>query len=267
VLTRTIAGLTALGIVLPALIWGGTVAVELMAAVIIAIGLWEYATMAFQDRAPIWGFWRMAAVGFALFGAVLYGPPGVVGPVLAGGVLALLLSVLFRSGPVDGAAQAAGLLLLGVAWVPGLVVALPLVRRMDDGLAWIFFMLAVTWLGDTGAYFAGRALGRRKLYEKISPKKTWEGAIGGVVTAVAGGLVVRAIGLPDAGLVTCIVLAVVVDAAGIVGDLTESMVKRTFGVKDSGRIMPGHGGILDRVDSLLFTSPVLLVALQLMGRG
>lgn len=266
-LTRTIAGLAGLGIVLPTLIWGGNLGVEIMVAIAIGIGLWEFSSMAFQDRSPVWGFWRMALPGYGLYAAVLYGPPGAVAPVMVFGALFLLLSVLFRSGPVEGAAPAAGLLLMGVAWVPGFLVALPLLRRMEHGLAWIFFMLAVTWLGDTGAYFAGRALGKHKLFEKISPKKTWEGAIGGAVTAVIGGLVVRAIGLPDAGLILCVVLAVVLDAAGIVGDLTESMVKRTFGVKDSGRIMPGHGGILDRIDSMLFTSPVLFYALQLMGQG
>jgi phosphatidate cytidylyltransferase len=188
-----------------------------------------------------------------------------LGATIALGALFLMLSVLFRAGPVDDAGRAAGLLVLGVTWIPGFLVALPLLRRMDHGLAWIFFMLAVTWLGDTGAYFAGRTFGKHKLYEKISPKKTWEGAIGGAVTAVIGALIVRAIGLPESDLLLCIVLALVLDAAGIVGDLTESMIKRTFGVKDSGRIMPGHGGILDRVDSLLFTSPVLFYALQLMG--
>ncbi len=263
--TRIIAGLAGLGIVLPALIWGGTWAVELLVALALGVGLWEFSAMAFQERPTWWGFWRMALPGYVLFAAVLYGPPGAVAPVLALGALFLMLSTLFREGPVDGAAQAAGLLVLGVVWVAGFFVHMPLIRRLDHGVAWIFFMLTVTWLGDTGAYFAGRALGKHKLYEKISPKKTWEGAIGGALTAVAGGLVVRAIGLPDAGLVSVIVLAVLLDAAGVVGDLTESMIKRTFGVKDSGRIMPGHGGILDRVDSLLFTSPVLFYALQLMG--
>jgi phosphatidate cytidylyltransferase len=264
-LTRTIAGLVGLGVVLPALIWGGNLAVEVLVGVVLGIGLWEFSAMAFQDRPALWGFWRMALPGYGFYGAMLYGPPGLVAPVMALGALFLMLSVLFRAGPVDDAGRAAGLLVLGVTWIPGFLVALPLLRRMDHGLAWIFFMLAVTWLGDTGAYFAGRTFGKHKLYEKISPKKTWEGAIGGAVTAVIGALIVRAIGLPESDLLLCIVLALVLDAAGIVGDLTESMIKRTFGVKDSGRIMPGHGGILDRVDSLLFTSPVLFYALQLMG--
>ncbi len=262
---RIAAGLIGLAIVLPALIWGGTWAVEGIVALVVGVGLWEFSAMAFRERPTLWGFWRMAVPGFALYGGVLYGPPGVVAPILSLGVLWTLLVVLFRKGAVEDAAREAALVLLGVAWVPGLLVALPLVRRLDHGLAWIFFMLAVTWLGDSGAYFAGRALGKHKLYEKISPNKTWEGAIGGAFTAVLGGLVVREIGLPHAGLVTCVVLAVVLDAAGIVGDLSESMIKRTFGVKDSGRIMPGHGGILDRVDSLIFTSPVLLYALIALG--
>ncbi len=264
-LTRTIAGLVGLGLVLPALFFGGTLAVDILVALVIGVGLWEFSSMAFQDRPVLWGFWRLALPGYGVFLAVLYGPPGSVAPVLVLGALFLLLAVLFRSGPVEGAAEKAGLLLLGVTWIPGLFVALPLLRRLEDGLAWILFMLVVTWLGDTGAYFAGRALGKHKLYEKISPKKTWEGAIGGAITAVLGGLVVREIGLPHIGMGTCILLAVLLVSSGIVGDPVESMVKRTFGVKDSGRIMPGHGGILDRIDSLLFTSPVLYQVLILMG--
>ena len=122
--------------------------------------------------------------------------------------------------------------------------------------------MAVTWLGDTGAYFAGRFLGKRKLYEKISPKKTWEGAIGGAVTATLGVCAVKAIAMEFDALVglawwECVLIGVVVDAIGVCGDLVESMLKRSFGVKDSGWIMPGHGGLLDRVDALLLTGPAL----------
>jgi phosphatidate cytidylyltransferase len=115
----------------------------------------------------------------------------------------------------------------------------------------------ITWFGDTGAYFAGRFLGKHKLFERVSPKKTWEGAIGGMVAAVGGAVLVTQLGLPKVGVHHAIILGVVVDAIGIVGDLVESMLKRAFGVKDSGWIMPGHGGILDRVDALLFTAPAV----------
>ena len=127
----------------------------------------------------------------------------------------------------------------------------------------MLFLLAATWLGDTGAYFAGRFFGRTKLFERISPKKTWEGAIGGlVVSSLGAAAIARATGLPF-GLLEAILLAAVLDIAGVVGDLAESMLKRAWGVKDSGWIMPGHGGILDRIDSLLFTAPLLWAWLAL----
>ena len=124
-------------------------------------------------------------------------------------------------------------------------------------LSFIFLALAIPWLGDTGAYFAGRAFGRHKLYELISPKKTIEGYVGGVITATIGVFVIRSLGLPALGVIDCLVIGVIIGTAAVLGDLAESLLKRAFGVKDSGRIMPGHGGLLDRIDSLLFVLPLL----------
>ncbi len=257
-LKRVLAALVGLAVILPALIWGGVLAVDIIVGIAMMICVDEWANMAFPQR-RWWALARLVPPALALYLAVLYGPDGSVVLALCASVLWLFLSTLFRSGPVDDATDTLGRLLLGVAYVPGLIVFIALIRRLPDGLAWVFMMLVITWLGDTGAYFAGRFLGRRKLYEKISPNKTWEGAIGGVVAAVAGAFVVRAIALPELTVLDCVVLGVVVDAFGICGDLCESMLKRSFGVKDSGWFMPGHGGILDRIDALLFTAPVLFL--------
>ena len=262
-LGRIAIGLGGLAILLPAIVFGGEVAIEIIAGIAMLIGLDEYSNMAFKER-RWWGTALLAAVGVPLYLAVLYGPTGSVQGVLVLGALFLMLATLFRRGPVDDAANAAARLLLGVAYVTGLILFIPLLRRLDDGLAWVFTMLAITWLGDTGAYFAGRAFGKRKLYEKISPKKTWEGAIGGAVLATVGVFVIRAVALPQLTVLDCILLGVIVDAFGVVGDLVESMLKRSFGVKDSGWILGGHGGILDRIDALLFTAPVLYLYLTLV---
>jgi phosphatidate cytidylyltransferase len=129
--------------------------------------------------------------------------------------------------------------------------------RLDAGAAWIVFVLAITFLSDTGAYFAGRAFGRHRMAPYISPKKSWEGSVGGIVTStLAGVMFVWLLGLPitlwSGGL-----LGAVGSIAGQAGDLAESLIKRQVDIKDSGKIIPGHGGILDRIDSLLFTAPVL----------
>lgn len=253
---RLLAALVGLAVILPALIWGGELAVEIIGAVAMLVCCDEWATMAFPKR-RWWALAQLVPPSIAIYVAVLWGPEGTLALAIAGSILWLLLSTLFRKGPVDDAVDTIGRLALGLAYVPALIVFIPLVRRLPDGLAWVFLMLVITWLGDSGAYFAGRLFGKHKLYEKISPKKTWEGAIGGAVAAVGGAFIVRAIGLPELTVLDCILLGLIVDTFGVVGDLCESMLKRSFGVKDSGWIMPGHGGILDRIDALLFTAPVL----------
>ena len=123
------------------------------------------------------------------------------------------------------------------------------------------------WLYDTGAYCVGVLLGRHRLFERISPKKSWEGVIGGVAFSVLGAFASHHwfnefFQVPD--LMTWVGLSVVVAVFATFGDLVESLIKRTVGVKDSGNIMPGHGGILDRIDSLLLVAPAVLIYLQLI---
>lgn len=129
--------------------------------------------------------------------------------------------------------------------------------RLDPGAAWIVFAMTITFVSDTSAYVVGRTLGRHRMAPYISPKKSWEGSVGGLVGAVAAGaLLVWLIGLP-VSLLTGAVLGGVGSVAGQIGDLVESLLKRQVGIKDSGHLIPGHGGLLDRADSLLFTVPAL----------
>ncbi len=140
--------------------------------------------------------------------------------------------------------------------------------RLDSGAAWIVFVLAVTFLSDTGAYFTGRAFGRHRMAPYISPKKSWEGAAGGVVLATLAGVgFTPLLGLPIDPWVGGL-LGAIGSVAGQAGDLAESLIKRQVDIKDSGKIIPGHGGLLDRVDSLLFTAPVLyyMITIALLTR-
>jgi phosphatidate cytidylyltransferase len=109
--------------------------------------------------------------------------------------------------------------------------------------------------GDTAAYYSGRTFGKRKLYPMVSPNKTIEGSLGGLVGSLAGVFIARATFFPQLSVVDSIALPVILGVLGQLGDLFESMLKRSFGVKDSGTIIPGHGGILDRLDSILFAAP------------
>lgn len=125
----------------------------------------------------------------------------------------------------------------------------------DAGPGWILLTLAMIWLSDTGAYFAGRAFGKHKLAPIVSPKKTIEGALGGLAGTLVGAFLLRFLMLDFLSIADVLVIAVVANVLGQAGDLCESLIKRSVGVKDSGTIIHGHGGMLDRVDAVLFAAP------------
>lgn len=136
---------------------------------------------------------------------------------------------------------------------------------MQPGVAWIYYACAITWLQDTSAYFVGRRFGKHKLAPALSPKKTWEGAAGGMLGAILTGIVgVLLLGLPIT-LLQGALLGLVGGIVGPLGDLSESLIKRQVGLKDAGNLIPGHGGILDRADSLLFTIPILYYLIRLFA--
>jgi phosphatidate cytidylyltransferase len=145
----------------------------------------------------------------------------------------------------------------------------PLLRGYDVGLShgawWVLAVLFGVWGFDTGAFFAGRFFGRHKLAPNISPGKTWEGVIGGMVLSITAALLftVKPLAVP---WYLAILLGILVGVAAVLGDLAESLIKRQTHVKDSGHIMPGHGGMLDRIDSLLFAVIVVYVFAQLIGK-
>ncbi|OIJ17868.1 phosphatidate cytidylyltransferase [Anaerobacillus alkalidiazotrophicus] len=130
-------------------------------------------------------------------------------------------------------------------------------RLAELGLWLVFFVLFLIWATDSGAYFFGRAIGKRKLWPDISPKKTIEGSIGGIGCALAVGLIFNLLVPIFDSLFTVVLISIVVSIVGQLGDLVESALKRHYSVKDSGNVLPGHGGILDRFDSLIFVMPVL----------
>lgn len=253
--TRLIAGLSGLAVLLPAIVFGGPWAVEIVVVLVLGICVHEYTGMAFPEDRPLAMGWLGA--GLLAHALTLIHAPAQHAAAVSLWAVATMTLVTVRPGPeLERAADTAGRYALGFVWV-GLLPMLVLLRGLDHGLAWCFVVLGISWLGDTGAYFAGRAFGRTKLYERISPKKTVEGAIGGIVTSTLGVFVIAWIGLPTLTPLDCAILGVLGCIAGILGDLAESMLKRSFGVKDSGTVMPGHGGMLDRIDSVLFVGALV----------
>ena len=147
----------------------------------------------------------------------------------------------------------------GPLYVGASLTTLALMRRDigESGAAWVVLTLTFAWLADTGGYFFGRFLGKTKLYEAVSPKKTRAGFVGALVGACVGALLAHFWYLPEARLGEVLPLAVLAGALGQFGDLVESLLKRSTGIKDSGSAVPGHGGVLDRVDALLVVAPLV----------
>jgi phosphatidate cytidylyltransferase len=174
-------------------------------------------------------------------------------------MMAVALLILARAVDIPAASSRLYASGFGVVYVGGLMAALPLLHRgagppfhPGAGSAWVALAIAVTFANDTGAYFVGRAFGRHKLAPSISPGKTIEGAVGGLAAALTLTFVAGWTLMPELSVRDRLAIGVVASVVGPAGDLVESLIKRGAGVKDSGRSIPGHGGILDRIDALLF---------------
>ncbi len=166
-------------------------------------------------------------------------------------------------GPLPEAPLRTAHLLMAFVYGHGGLTSLAALRLVPEhGLMWVVSALVITWGNDTMAYFSGRFLGRHKLYPEVSPNKTWEGFLGGFVGAIGFLFLQRAFFFPTLTVIDCFVLGTLGSVLGPAGDLCESMLKRAYGVKDSGRIIPGHGGMLDRIDALIFNAPMVLLYVQ-----
>jgi len=265
-IVRILAAVVALAVLIPILAFGGELGVQLLVPLVGIICVNEYAGMAFPKRRVT--MIPLIAIGSgALYASLLYGESSASVPATFGLVVMLLqMATLFggsRTG-VEGRSDDLGRLFTGVFWV-ALLVFVPLLREF--GLIWLVMALCIAWSSDTGAYFAGRLLGRRKLYPLISPNKTWEGAIGGLFACIGTVMLLNTFFQLQMEWYVCVVVAVLCGSLSVVGDLVESLMKRSYGVKDSGRIMPGHGGLLDRIDSLLFVCPALFTCIHMFNVG
>ncbi len=243
--------------------WAGVNTTAALAASAVAIGLFELYHLV---QAPL----PRTLVALGVAGGALFVIEAAIGasfrPELTAGVVLVPLFVMALSpqrerSPAAWAWVVAGALLMG--WTLSLAV---LVRDGPQGREWALTLLILTFGVDTGAYLVGRALGRRKLAPSISPGKTWEGAVGGLALG-AGASMAAAAGFDlDVQIWQAAMVGLLVAVAAQLGDLAESVLKRAAGAKDAGGIMPGHGGLLDRLDSLIPATAVLYFSLQFLGR-
>lgn len=249
-----------------------TPAFAVLAGLIILLAAWEWAGLARLHAAPARAAYGLAFVLLSAGAGWLLAQPGGPGPVLLAGALWWLLatalvvadqrghSLLPRARAVAGGV---GLLALVPAWVA--LVALH--RQPGEGPWLVLALLVLVWMADTAAFFVGRRWGRTRLAPRLSPNKSWEGVWGGVAAAVALALAVGLLaGLGGGQLALLLALAAVTALGSVVGDLLESLFKRRAGVKDSGAVLPGHGGMLDRIDSLTSAAPLFAAGLYGMGR-
>lgn len=206
------------------------------------------------------------AIGVALtvvVGVALYfwgSDPRVPFTVLLWVPLLGMLVPLLRLGSIATAGLRTFASMAGPLYVGASLTTLALLRRdLESGPAWVVLALCFAWLADTGGYFFGRFLGKTKLYEAVSPKKTRAGFVGALVFSGLSALVAHFWFLPELALVPGVLLGVAAGAVGQLGDLVESLIKRSTGIKDSGTLVPGHGGILDRIDALLVVGPLVYV--------
>jgi phosphatidate cytidylyltransferase len=250
--------------VIPALIyllyWAPRWLFPLVAAAVCAFGAWELFTMVAPQhvRLRVWGM--VASLGiYSLIG--LDPNSRWLAPALIALSCVGMLVALSAPQPIETAAARLGWAIAGPVYVGGLFGATALLFQRENGGSWVMLALLCSFLSDTMAYFVGRRFGKHRLSSVVSPKKTVEGSIGGLVGGLIGSVVAHFWFLPELPLPHALVLSLVATAAGQAGDLCESLIKRSVGVKDSGNALPGHGGILDRTDAMLFSAAVIAVYL------
>lgn len=219
-------------------------------------GLWELQRMLFQEPLPRPWQALFLATGLLLpLGASLGGFTGLHLALIAAIFFGLLALLLFSPADPSGLSRLARFALSWL-YIPYLLSYVLLIGRLTEGTRWIFFILSVIAADDIAAFYCGRKFGRHKLYPAVSPKKTIEGSLGGLLASLAIGMLYSTVFLSDVSAWQILIVSGVLGVAGQVGDLVESMIKRSSGRKDSSTLLPGHGGILDRLDSLLFAIPV-----------
>jgi phosphatidate cytidylyltransferase len=227
----------------------------LLVTFVVGLGLVEFYRMLAVKGFPCWG-WLGVPCGGVLPLTFYVGGMANQGAVAAVVLLAFMVGLLTRQDLVTSV-QSIAFTFLGVFYVGWLLSYVLLLHLLVDGPYYVFYIFGVVWIGDAAALVVGTLIGRHKLAPSISPRKTIEGAVGGLLGSLCGAILGGLWLLGRFTLTQCLAVGCMLALLGQLGDLSESLLKRSTGVKDSGVIIPGHGGILDKVDGILFSAPAL----------
>jgi phosphatidate cytidylyltransferase len=219
------------------------------------IGIVEFYRMALPERS--FEVWLAALSGASL----IFAPFAADNRLILTGIgllfLVFALLFLFCIREIADAAREVAYAILAFIYIPFMLMHLVMLRQTELGVQWLMVMMLIVMTNDSAAYYIGSAFGKNRLYPLVSPKKSIEGALGGLAGSVCGVLLAKFTFFQQLTLIDALVTATIIGMIGQAGDLFESMLKRSFGIKDSGTIFPGHGGVLDRLDSILFAAPAM----------
>jgi len=251
---RWITGTIAVPVVFAVTYFASTALFSAVMVAIILVAGSEYNALAF-GKGFSWEKGELLCTAALLPLAACLGGEKLLLAALASAFLIIFLLSLLRVKSDEITLVPVSKVLFGLAYLPLMLSYFILLRQTENGVLWIFFILILPISGDTAAFYFGRTLGRHKLYPLISPGKTVEGALGSLAGSLLTIMLYSTFVMPSLPLLHALILALVGNCISQLGDLFESMIKRAAGVKDSGKIMPGHGGILDRLDCLILLAP------------
>lgn len=262
-LIRIITAIILAALMAAVVLWAPPIVFNGIVLLVIVGGLYEFFKLAlppeaiYREAALIWGL-ALAA------GILFFGEPLVTLAILLGGLFFVMLVHMRHSTVMEGITSRIGITTLGVIYLGATLPFWGLLRVLDHGRALIFIGIAAAALSDTFAFFVGRAIGRRKLARLVSPNKTVEGFVAGFFGSVLGVYLAKIISWPALSLIHVLILGLAIGFVGPMGDLIESVFKRDYHVKDTGHVIPGHGGFLDRLDAMVFTGPLVYLYAKLI---